>query len=908
MDLPKVGEIFQERYLIRSQLGSGGMGTVYRAKQLDANREVALKLLRQEGLEDEETVKRFYREFKMLSRLEHEHILTIYGMALDKDNTPYAICEYIEGRSLRKVLNESGAMPWQRVTNIVLQVCAAMQYAHEHGIVHRDLKPDNIMILETPEPDTVKIIDFGLSKTSPGQLESQKLTKTGQLIGSAHYMSPEQIKQPADARSDIYSLGCIIFEMLSGEYLFDADASIGIIYKHGSEDPRPRINAIKQKLPLGLLKTMEKALAKHPEQRQQSMQEISQEISDLLKDPGTLASNSINIKLPRQGLLIGTSSAICLLVLFALMKNALPPKTSAEKLANSKRMSAAAFRFIPAYSMISMKEAYLQARDHTAREQAAAVYCRRLESLGLSKEIVQIGKKERGLGSGIWKLQLELEETEALFKLGKKDEALTLLRKIADSIKNTYVPLYEYPLDYNFISSTFAGSGDLDNDFVDVVFDLGKQDLCAQLIDNCDRPSRLLRLSAYFRNLEQFSLSKRCLDKVEKAIQRNKLMNSDMLTIEGIEMLPIETAMYYASVGDRKTASKILQQQRLSGSGNIAIALAIALAAAGQCTSAEKLSNHIVETEPWRYSFQLGSNSLPGLPSLERLNELLAAQNTPKKRAYLLCLRAEAINGLQRFHDIEEILRISQSHKISDAIRIQAQLMRISEERHWGLNSQALDDYNKVSTELARKGMPKTEDLLREPLYFWLSHSKLDVTSIYLLRNDRDKARALIKEAANPSGYHYDQTPSIVELALRAGYEEVVNEAIDHSFDVMRLIETSRICLSYGKVELALRALNRGFSLANEQKPPNSCLLIQLVCAEVLCRWSYGSKEDAKALLKKISFSELETDCKNSTDTTGLDNIAATYAVCDMDEESRQLALLSHRIESARGAKLRTKN
>lgn len=280
----KVGEIFQNRYKILSELGAGGMGTVYQAEQIDAGRIVALKLLRNEEM-SQDSLDRFYREFKLLSKLSHPNIMTIYGLALDDDNIPYAVCEFIEGESLRPVLNRDGALPWQRVAKIVIQIASAMQYAHSEHVIHRDLKPDNVMVLQKPEPDTIKLVDFGLSKAMFDTDDLQKLTLTGQLIGTANYMSPELTKTKASERSDIYALACIAYELLSGQQLFDADAAIGVIFKHASEDPSPRMTVIRTRVPEGIIKVLLKMLEKNPENRMASMSEVQNAWQLLLDDP-----------------------------------------------------------------------------------------------------------------------------------------------------------------------------------------------------------------------------------------------------------------------------------------------------------------------------------------------------------------------------------------------------------------------------------------------------------------------------------------------------------------------------------------------------------------------------------------------------------------------------------------------
>lgn len=278
----QAGTLFHERFLIIKQLGVGGMGSVYLAEQLEARRKVALKIMHSDfGDSPEERQDRFMREFQVLSRLQHANIVTFYSAAITPEGTQYAVCEYITGKSLQELLSEETRLPWSRVAQIGAQVCDAVIYAHENNVVHRDLKPANIMLLNHPEPDTVKVIDFGLAKITSGDL-IQKLTQTGELVGSPHYMSPEQILgKKVDPRSDLYALACIIFECLAGKRLFDDDTAISIIRKHVQEDPLKPIErefSHNEKL---LHSCLGRALAKEPEQRFKSVADFKESFLDL---------------------------------------------------------------------------------------------------------------------------------------------------------------------------------------------------------------------------------------------------------------------------------------------------------------------------------------------------------------------------------------------------------------------------------------------------------------------------------------------------------------------------------------------------------------------------------------------------------------------------------------------------
>ncbi len=232
---PELGEIFEQRYELLEFLGSGGGGTVFKARQNDADRLIALKILHQQNGFDDETTQRFLREAKALNKISHENIVSVYHLGISNGNLPYIAMELIQGSSLRAAITADGPMTMPRIFRIMKQLCSAVECMHNAGIIHRDLKPENIMLIQKPEPDTVKIIDFGLVKVDNST--EQKLTATGLLIGSVSYMSPEQCQgKKADVRSDLYALSVCMYEMLSGKLPFYADTPVGVMYKQIKED------------------------------------------------------------------------------------------------------------------------------------------------------------------------------------------------------------------------------------------------------------------------------------------------------------------------------------------------------------------------------------------------------------------------------------------------------------------------------------------------------------------------------------------------------------------------------------------------------------------------------------------------------------------------------------------------
>ncbi len=218
---PLIGTLVHERYRILELIGRGGMGVVYRAEHELMERIVAIKMLLPQLLADENALPRFQREARAASRLNHPNIIALHDFGLTEDGLPYLVMDYIDGKSLADILKNEGQLGVQRTAHIFTQVCDALAHAHELGIIHRDLKPGNIMIVQKKdEKESIKVVDFGVAKMFEGEdeIDSQRLTATGELFGSPVYMSPEQCQGlELTPRSDIYSLGCVIYETLTGK-------------------------------------------------------------------------------------------------------------------------------------------------------------------------------------------------------------------------------------------------------------------------------------------------------------------------------------------------------------------------------------------------------------------------------------------------------------------------------------------------------------------------------------------------------------------------------------------------------------------------------------------------------------------------------------------------------------------
>lgn len=264
------GKVLDNRYEILEQVGGGGMALVYRARDLYLNRTVAIKILREQLTSDEEFVSRFRREAQAVASLSHNNIVSIYDVG-HVNNIYYLVMEMVEGQNLKKIIKEKGPLPLERAVDIAKQICDALEHAHEHQIIHRDIKPHNIIITNG---GVVKVTDFGIARA----VSTATVTHTGNIMGSVHYFSPEQARgEIADERSDIYSLGVVIYEMLTGELPFDGESPISIALKKIQNDPvSPR--QLNSEISEALEKVILLAMDKDPHKRFQTVAELRENL------------------------------------------------------------------------------------------------------------------------------------------------------------------------------------------------------------------------------------------------------------------------------------------------------------------------------------------------------------------------------------------------------------------------------------------------------------------------------------------------------------------------------------------------------------------------------------------------------------------------------------------------------
>ena len=254
------------------------MANVYRGTDVKTGNQIAVKVLKDEFLDNEELVRRFKNESKAISILSHPNIVKVYDVSVT-DKLQYIVMEYVDGITLKEYLKQrGGALTWKETVHFATQVLSALQHAHSKGIIHRDVKPQNIMLLAD---GSIKMMDFGIARFS----RAQSQTVSDKAIGSVHYISPEQAKgERTDARTDIYSVGVMLYEMLSGRLPFDGDGAVSIAIMQISEKPKP-LAEIAPKTPAGLRQITEKAMEKDPDKRYQSAQEMLAAIEEFKRNP-----------------------------------------------------------------------------------------------------------------------------------------------------------------------------------------------------------------------------------------------------------------------------------------------------------------------------------------------------------------------------------------------------------------------------------------------------------------------------------------------------------------------------------------------------------------------------------------------------------------------------------------------
>jgi serine/threonine-protein kinase len=322
------GTTFASRYEIIEKLGKGGMGKVYRVEDKKIKEEVALKLIEPEIASDKKAIKRFSNELKMARKIAHRNVCKMYDLGEEK-GTHYITMEFVPGEDLKSFIRRSGQLTVAKSISIAKQVCEGLSEAHNLGVVHRDLKPSNIMI---DKEGNARIMDFGIARS----LQAKGITRAGVMIGTPEYMSPEQVDgKEADQCSDIYSLGVVMYEMITGKLPFKGDSTLSIALKHKSEKPQdPR--EINPQIPENISRLIMRCLEKDREMRYQTAEELLSELGKIEEGIPTeervipkrrpTTSRDITVTFNLKKILIPTLAVVVLAVIAVLIFKPFPKK------------------------------------------------------------------------------------------------------------------------------------------------------------------------------------------------------------------------------------------------------------------------------------------------------------------------------------------------------------------------------------------------------------------------------------------------------------------------------------------------------------------------------------------------------------------------------------------------------
>jgi len=364
-ELAPIGQVIDERFLITSELNSGEFGSLYVARQLGFEREVAIKFLNVDLWQDPKALARFEREAQIIAGLNHRNIVPCYAYGLWGGKVPYLVLELLHGTTLQQTLAKVGPLSWQRTFSIGVDLCSALAHAHAAGVVHRDIKPANIFLTED---DTVKLLDFGLSR-----IGDQRLTATGYLVGTAMYMSPEQATgKPATASSDIYSLGCVLYECIADRPPLLSDNPMGLLYLHLTEYPQSLITA-DGTIPAKVNNVLFKAMNKAPDERYSDALSFGTDLRNAVTDKDFVGvppcANPVQMESERRiGNRPGSRQIIMMAAVIALITFSAAVLISNSMLSQSLLICA---NMIPAEHRASYLESWADTLENLGRKESA---------------------------------------------------------------------------------------------------------------------------------------------------------------------------------------------------------------------------------------------------------------------------------------------------------------------------------------------------------------------------------------------------------------------------------------------------------------------------------------------------------------------------------------------------------
>jgi serine/threonine-protein kinase len=338
-----VGEIVAGRYELEELLGSGGMSSVFKARDTLLERRVALKILHPHFTDDDQYVERFRREARAVASLSHPNIVTILDRGED-EGRQFIVFELVEGRTLAEVLREEGRLPVRRALEIAIQVARGLAFAHEQGLVHRDVKPQNVIL---NGDGRAKVTDFGIARS----LDVQGVTQSGAVLGTSNYIAPEQASgQPVDRTTDVYSLGVVLFELLTGEVPFPGESFVAVAMQHVNEPP-PSVLEVRPDVPVRVARAVDRALEKDPAERFPTMDAFAAELQACVAELGaapdldaTLIHSAPVVRVRRRRLLPAALVALGLVLLAAAIAALLLHRSSSHHRKGSSKPPLAATR------------------------------------------------------------------------------------------------------------------------------------------------------------------------------------------------------------------------------------------------------------------------------------------------------------------------------------------------------------------------------------------------------------------------------------------------------------------------------------------------------------------------------------------------------------------------------------
>ena len=354
------GLVIRDKYEILEKIGAGGMATVYRVKHLAFNEERAIKVVSSKLMDDPNFIKRFRTEAIVTRKLQHPNAVRVDDLDTTDDGRLFMVMEYVKGRDLRHVIQESGPLPLERALHITWQVSSALATAHQQGITHRDIKPENILLVwQASGKDLVKVLDFGIAKVREGAMDlggGYTATQTGMVVGTPQYISPEQAMghggDQIDGRADLYSLGIVVYEMLTGKQPFESDTAMGLLLHHLQTVPTPpHLMAPDRKIPPAVSMALMKALEKDPAKRFQNANEMLEALATAKKQATSQTGVATHVITPTVMAAAGTPSpsAMATMPLSATATPTLTPTMAASSPAVARATPApAAAKAIPA--------------------------------------------------------------------------------------------------------------------------------------------------------------------------------------------------------------------------------------------------------------------------------------------------------------------------------------------------------------------------------------------------------------------------------------------------------------------------------------------------------------------------------------------------------------------------------